>query len=211
VLGYSQYEKHKSRLNDFIRYETLLTALSYISFALLGRPYMGVGRNMAYRKALFIDNNGFGKYRNIVGGDDDLFVQMHARRSNTRVVLSADTLVYSKPKLQYSDYYWQKIRHLSVGKLYSFTDKMWLGAISLSKMLFWAMFIPAILSASYTLYVLCGFVFTMVLLLTALAILKNKSGDRVSLWAIPVLDLVFVIYYLFMAFRVLFTKKVKWS
>ncbi|MDG2279531.1 MAG: glycosyltransferase, partial [Flavicella sp.] len=45
VLGYGGYEKIKnSFLNKLIRYETVLTALQYFSYAKVGIPYMGVGR-----------------------------------------------------------------------------------------------------------------------------------------------------------------------
>ena len=51
VLGYSGYSKIKnSLLNKLIRFETLVTAMQYFSFAKLGIPYMGVGRNLAYAK-----------------------------------------------------------------------------------------------------------------------------------------------------------------
>ena len=53
VLGYGPYTFHPSLLNRFIRFETVYTAIQYFSFALGKLPYMGVGRNLAYRKELF--------------------------------------------------------------------------------------------------------------------------------------------------------------
>src|SRR5690606_12086614 len=59
VLAYSAYEQRAGFLNLFIRFETLFTAIQYIAYALAGNPYMGVGRNLAYRKAVFLENKGF--------------------------------------------------------------------------------------------------------------------------------------------------------
>ena len=55
VLGYGAYRKiRNSFLNKIIRFETLLTAIQYFSYAQNGKPYMGVGRNIAYKKEVFI-------------------------------------------------------------------------------------------------------------------------------------------------------------
>jgi hypothetical protein len=37
-----------------IRFETLLTAMQYFSWAKVGHPYMGVGRNLTYKKEEFL-------------------------------------------------------------------------------------------------------------------------------------------------------------
>ncbi|NBP71584.1 MAG: glycosyltransferase, partial [Cytophagia bacterium] len=87
ILGYSPYQKKEGWLNRFIRFESLITALQYLGFALLKKPYMGVGRNMAYRKSLFMNNKGFTNMLSYTGGDDDLFVNKHAKGSNTSVVM----------------------------------------------------------------------------------------------------------------------------
>ncbi|HBK82800.1 MAG TPA: glycosyl transferase family 2, partial [Flavobacterium sp.] len=69
------YEKIKnSFLNKIIRFETVLTAIQYFSWAKVGKPYMGVGRNLAYKKSVFFDNRGFMNHMKIKSGDDDLFI-----------------------------------------------------------------------------------------------------------------------------------------
>jgi len=59
VLGYSPYRNKPGFLNKIIRYETFHSALQYLSYALAGAPYMGVGRNLSYKKELFFRNKGF--------------------------------------------------------------------------------------------------------------------------------------------------------
>jgi glycosyltransferase involved in cell wall biosynthesis len=53
VLGYGAYKKKKGLLNKLIRFETFHTALQYFSYALAGIPYMGVGRNLSYKRDVF--------------------------------------------------------------------------------------------------------------------------------------------------------------
>src|SRR5687768_12198600 len=45
VIGYGAYHKKQGMLNKLIRWETFQSALQFLSFALAGIPYMGVGRN----------------------------------------------------------------------------------------------------------------------------------------------------------------------
>ena len=59
VLGYGPYEKKPGILNAIIRFDTLMVAVQYFSFALKQKAFMGVGRNLAYRKSLFYKNGGF--------------------------------------------------------------------------------------------------------------------------------------------------------
>jgi glycosyltransferase involved in cell wall biosynthesis len=211
VIGYSQYEKANGFLNQFIKYETLLTAINYLGLGLLGNPYMAVGRNIAYRKSLFLDNNGFGKFQNVVGGDDDLLINQHAKRRNTSFIISPESTIYSKPKTNLSDFILQKTRHLSVGKHYRSTDKLVLGLLSFSKIIFWISFIAVILSAFQTYFVLGGFFLVMVSLLTTLLLLKKRTGDKSSILMLPFLDFIFIFYYISTGLKVLFTKKVRWK
>jgi cellulose synthase/poly-beta-1,6-N-acetylglucosamine synthase-like glycosyltransferase len=211
VLGYSQYFPLKSLLHFFIGYETLMTGVNYITYALLGRPYMGVGRNMAYRKSLFMEMNGFGKYRDVVGGDDDLLVQQHAHRKNTRIRIGKDAMVYSLPKKDLKSYWIQKKRHLSVGKLYRSTDKLLLGLQFMFKVLFWGGAIAVTLSGILTQNVLLVLILTLLLQLAAILFFKWRAADKAGIWLMPLLDIVFIFYYISSGLAVLFTKKIKWK
>ncbi len=211
VLGYSQYETKPGLLNAFIRYETLLTGVSYVGLALLGNPYMAVGRNLAYRKSVFLKNNGFGRFQGVVGGDDDLLINQHAKRKNTSIVLSADATVYSVPKTSYKEFVRQKTRHLSVGKHYRKADKLVLGLLTLTKITFWASFIAAIMAVYQTILIGGGFLLVMVSLLTSVLALKKKTGDNSSVWMFPFLDIIYLFYYISTSLKVLFTKKVRWK
>ena len=137
TLGFSPYEHRPGFLNLLIRSETLFTAVQYFSLALAGRPYMGVGRNLAYRTSTFFDNKGFYTHKNVVGGDDDLFINEVATGRNTAVCLDPDAFMWSKPKETWADWRLQKRRHLNVGKYYKSGNKIRLGLLMGSHVLSW--------------------------------------------------------------------------
>ena len=141
VLGYGPYEKKKGLLNFIIRYDTFMVAMQYLSFALMGNPYMGVGRNLSYRKSLFLQHKGFISHYGIASGDDDLFIREVANKRNTEIELHPDSFVYSKPKTTFSGWWNQKKRHLSTSVKYKPGIKFLLGTFGLSQLLFYILFI----------------------------------------------------------------------
>src|ERR1017187_6129193 len=84
VLGYGALHKKKTFFNKLVRWETLHTALQYLSYAKAGLTYMGVGRNLSYKKSVFFRHKGFSAHNNVPGGDDDLFINK-ARSEERRV------------------------------------------------------------------------------------------------------------------------------
>ncbi|GAB4021406.1 glycosyltransferase [Spirosoma koreense] len=137
VLGFSPYQSRPGLLNLLIRSETLFTAIQYFSLALAGKPYMGVGRNLAYRTSLFFANRGFYSHINVVGGDDDLFLNEVATKRNTTVCLAPSTFTWSIPKETWADWRLQKRRHLNVGNYYKPGHKLRLGLLTGSQVLSW--------------------------------------------------------------------------
>lgn len=145
VLGYGAYKKKPGLLNKLIRFETFFTALQYFSFALAGKPYMGVGRNLSYKKQLFLNNKGFSAINHIPGGDDDLFISMVANKFNTAIVIDKEAHTVSEPKKTWAQWQKQKDRHYTTSKYYKKGIKAWLGVFSLSQVLIYPAFVAAIL------------------------------------------------------------------
>ena len=149
VLGYGRYEKQKGLLNVIIRYETVFTAIQYLSFALKGRPYMGVGRNLAYRKDLFFKNKGFAGHYHIASGDDDLFVNQHAFKENTAIEIESESHTISIPKKGFAAWIRQKRRHLLAGNLYKRGTRVRLGLEIISRLLLYASFTSLMLISDW--------------------------------------------------------------
>jgi glycosyltransferase involved in cell wall biosynthesis len=134
VLGYGGYQKVKnSLLNALIRFETGFTAIQYFSYAMRGNPYMGVGRNLSYTATLFYSVNGFINHMNVLGGDDDLFVNQVATSKNTAVSLEESSFTYSKPEISWAAWWRQKKRHINTANHYRQLHKYFLGFFYLTQ------------------------------------------------------------------------------
>jgi len=211
VLGYSPYQKQKGFLNVFIRYETLFAGMQYISCAVLKNPYMGVGRNLAYRKSLFLKNKGFNGFLGVTGGDDDLFINQHANSSNTSICVGENSLVYSIPKQTWRAYFHQKVRHLSVGTKYRLRHRIVLGLFSISHIVTWLVGMPLVFFFSGAGWVLAVLLMRSLLVTITTHQASVRFGHKFESWSVPLLDFLFVIYYLSTAPRALLTKKLRWK
>jgi len=140
VLGYSPYKRSPGFLNKIIRFDTFHTALQYFSYALAGLPYMGVGRNLSYKKDVFLRNKGFSAINHLPGGDDDLFINKVATAKNTAIVVDPDTFTLSEPKKTFGEWYKQKTRHYSTAKYYKPLHKFLLGMYSFSLFVYYPLF-----------------------------------------------------------------------
>lgn len=211
VLGFSAYKKLAGFLNSFIRFETLLTGIQYIAYALLGKPYMGVGRNLAYRKSLFLSSKGFHPYMDTTGGDDDLFVNQHATKLNTKTSIGMGSLVYSSPELSWHGFYIQKLRHLSVGKHYRGSDKFLLGVFSVSWILTSLVVLPAMYFTPFFYPILVVLVVRWLMMIAVFHHASKKLGDPFEAWKIPALDIIYAFYYLVTGLVAMASKNVRWK
>jgi cellulose synthase/poly-beta-1,6-N-acetylglucosamine synthase-like glycosyltransferase len=145
VLGYGAYHKKKGFLNKLIRWETFHTALQYLSYAKAGFAYMGVGRNLSYKKSVFFRHKGFSSHNHIASGDDDLFINKAATKKNTAIVIDKAAFTLSGAAESWKEWRRQKKRHLSAGRYYKAYIKILLGLYSLTHFLFYPLFIASLL------------------------------------------------------------------
>jgi biofilm PGA synthesis N-glycosyltransferase PgaC len=207
-IGYSPYRNRPGWLNRFIRFEALYTATQYLSFALAGVPYMGVGRNLAYRKSVFRRSGGFRQHLHLASGDDDLFVNQVAHRHNTNVILEPGAFVISKPKTTWRGYYYQKHRHLTTGRRFRPFHKILLGALSASHAGHYLGGLALLLSGGPVSFVYLIYLVRMGVVVWLYRRIMRRLDD-LSLWPwVPILDAAFVGYYFAFA-PVLITGKVK--
>ncbi|MFB6342830.1 glycosyltransferase [Saccharicrinis sp. FJH2] len=157
VIGYSPVLKDKGFINRMIRYDNVFTGIQYLGSALAKKPYMGVGRNLSYKKSLFFSQKGFSPYIQLMSGDDDLFINKVATKTNCAVEISPDAHVLTKAKNSWKDWIIQKRRHLTTGRYYRFGDKWRLGVEIGSRFLFYVTFIMALILIPYTWIVIAVF------------------------------------------------------
>ena len=141
VLGYGAMHKTKGILNKLVRWETFHTALQYLSYAKSGIPYMGVGRNLSYKKSVFFRQKGFSAHNHVPGGDDDLFINKAATKENTIIVIDKDAFTLSGAPKSWKQWINQKKRHYTTSKYYKAGHKFLLGLYAFSLFIFYPLFI----------------------------------------------------------------------
>ena len=149
VLGYGAYHKKKGLLNKLVRWETFHTALQYFTYALAGIPYMGVGRNLSYKKTIFFRHKGFAAHNNIPSGDDDLFINTAATKTNTKINIDPDTFTLSNPVDTWAQWKKQKNRHYTTSKFYKPLHKFLLGLYSFSHFMFFPLLMASLVFVSW--------------------------------------------------------------
>ncbi|HUM46135.1 MAG TPA: glycosyltransferase [Chitinophagales bacterium] len=211
VLGYAPYRKYAGFINKYIRYETFMTGLCYLSFALAGIPYMGVGRNLAYRKRIFFNNNVFPKHPHLISGDDDLLINKAATNTNTIVQISNDSFMFSEPKKSWDEYWEQKRRHVSTGRYYKFSHMVLLGLFSLTHLLFYCLFVLVMMYSSYQVEALALFGLRLLVQGIIFRSCMKNLGEKDLYWYFPVMDILFLIYYLKLFPDVFQNKQAAWK
>jgi len=153
ILGYGAYEQRPGLLNRFIRWETAHTCMQYASYAAIGLPYMGVGRNLSYPKNLLAgleEDAAFREaYTRTPSGDDDLLISRIARKDNVSVCLEKEAHTISIPQTSWKAWWRQKTRHSSTGKYYPVLIKGLLGIYGLSHGLYWLCGITILIAAFF--------------------------------------------------------------
>jgi|LGOV01.1.fsa_nt_gb glycosyltransferase involved in cell wall biosynthesis len=209
ILGYGAYEKTKGLLNKIIRFETVLTASNYFSYAKLFTPYMGVGRNLSYKKNLFFDNNGFYGHMDLASGDDDLFINKNGTKKNTEIVFSSDSITISEAPNTWSSWFTQKRRHYTTSDHYSKKTKSLLGLQTLSHVLFFTFLIILLVLKINLVIVLSIFLIRMIIYTTTIGISSSKLNEKDLILFVPFLDILLIILQIviFISNKIIFPKR----
>lgn len=212
VLGYSPMVRKNGLVALFSKYETYHTALQYLSYAISGMAYMGVGRNMLIRRSAALSVIPILRNDDLASGDDDLMVNAIARHDNVKIALNPATFVNTTPEETLSGFIHQKRRHITTSTRYRPIHQILLGLYSLTFMLF---YIGLIISGCF------GFIDVKTLLFLLLTKwffqqLINypimKRLQEFELWKyFPVLDILMFLYLMVLTPYIVFQNKSRWK
>jgi glycosyltransferase involved in cell wall biosynthesis len=177
VLGYGGYFKEKGLLNKYIRYDCMTIAMQYLGMAIKGIPYMGVGRNLAYRRSLFFSKKGFGTHNHIASGDDDLFVNSGSSAGNTTVEFINEAHTRSVPHGNISEWIKQKKRHLTTAPYYKLRDKILLIIEPLTRLAFYTALIILLSNLFLWEYVLMIFAIRLIIQTVVYFLVQKKLNE----------------------------------
>lgn len=212
VLGYGAYEKiPHSFLNKLIRFETLLTATQYFSWAKIGKPYMGVGRNLAYKREEFFRVNGFIEHMKLRSGDDDLFINQAANNENTTVCFSRESFTYSMPKTSFKEWFDQKRRHVSTATYYKAFDRFQLGIFFFSQFIFLLLAVILLAFQYQWLIVLPVVLFRYIFTWITLGYAAHKLNEKDVIYWFPLMEISLIFTHLNVFFANVFSKPVHWK
>ncbi|MEA3448424.1 MAG: glycosyltransferase [Bacteroidota bacterium] len=198
VLGYGSYEHKQGVLNAMLRYDTLLIAMMYGGMATRIKPYMGVGRNLAYKKSLWLQRGGFKGFNNVLSGDDDLFVNACATKNNTAVVLLAEAKTISRPPVTIIQWIQQKSRHMTSSKHYKAWQRFLLAAEPVSRSI-----TPFVLMGIYCLYPERIYMYVLIAVWVLLKFIqffvlhksRKYTGEKKLFPYFPLIDLFLPFFY----------------
>lgn len=201
VLGYSPFYIQPNALNIFARFENVLVAMHYFSLARIGFPYMGVGRNLFFKRTTFLNKNGFERHANVQSGDDDLFVNALATKDNTEVVLQSESFVYTEAKSTMKDWFNQKIRHVNAGLYYKWQHLLCIHLFNMSQVLSWCLLpILFFIQPTYQLYLASFFILVLIakwfVLSKAEEKLEQSSLSKNIFWLDPLYSLYLIALFL---------------
>ena len=197
VLGYSGYERGKGWLHKRVSFDSLFTSLRYLGFALAGKPYMGIGRNLAYRKELFFKVKGFSTHLNMQRGEDDLFINQIANENNTRVETSPDSVIRMQPVERYKDWKEEKVSYMATARFYKGSQRWLLGLETATRLLFYVACLSGIVFGILSFHWLAAGLTLLLWIVrySAQAYVINKTanemGDNRSYYfTLPVFDII---------------------
>ena len=211
VLGYGAVMQEKGFLNRLIRFDAFRIAMQYFSFSLAGNAYMGVGRNLSYKKELFFRSKGFAKHNHLFSGDDDLFVNENSTTVNTEIQINPDSFTFTEAKKTFGDWLNQKSRHGTTASYYKGKHKFQLALLSMSNLIFIVLLITLlILRYEWKAVLLLYGIKLMMQWIVSYGAAK-KLEEKSLMWLYPLHELLNTLLQPVFYLSSLFTKQQAWK
>lgn len=212
ILGVAPLNTKSNLLGSFVSYETFHTAIQYLGYAKQNKAYMGVGRNLGYKKSIFFENKGFASHQHIMSGDDDLFIQEVSAHKKVGFCFDTESLMYSDAPSSFGNWVKQKIRHMSTSNEYQFIYKLMLGLYSLSQIIWFSSIVIFLLVYPSYWYTVIGFVFLKWLIQWVIfGKFALKINARKITYFLPIYDILYTFYLIIFGLIKPFLKPKKWN
>lgn len=208
VLGFTNFEQKPTFLNTLMHYENLTSAMNYLGNAMLNNPFMGQGRNMAYKREFFFETGGFISQYNISVGDDDLFINKNANSKNTSVIINKESINLASPKEKREEWVIQKKKHFKSMYHFKLKDKIISTLMPFATLLIYVLVALSIVFQFPWQYA----ILPLVLKYTFQIIVYYKSSKTLATKQVaflsPLLEVLFLFINTTIRFFTLFTKKI---
>lgn len=207
ILGFTNFEHRPTFLNTLMHYENQTIALNSLGNAILGNPFMGQGRNLAYTKELFFRTGGFISQYNVSVGEDDLFINKNANSHNTAVILSPDSINKCSPKDRKGEWIIQKKKRLKSIKHFKLQDQIIYSLMPLTTLLIYTLMILSIIYLFPWQYLVGALILKYTLQIIVYYKSSNRLGTKQVAFISPLLEILFLPIDTIIRISTLFTKK----
>ena len=111
VIGFSEIKSNNSIVSKFQSIDFKMLMFAALGCTLNNLSMACSGQNQSYKKSLFNKVNGFDKIKDLLQGDDSIFLQL-SRKKNIKVCFAEDskTHVIAKTHVKLKDFILQRIR-----------------------------------------------------------------------------------------------------
>ncbi|MBL7093923.1 glycosyltransferase [candidate division KSB1 bacterium] len=154
VVGFSPLiDPSNSLFGNILKIDSLAAGIVAAGSIGLNKAVTCTGRNLAYRREVFDQINGFEKIMNSISGDDDLFLQLVKKKTNweTRYATQIESIVPSFQTKSFTGFFRQKRRHLSAGKYYNFKVQIGYFLFHLANLCFFLFLLFSVFSGKFLL------------------------------------------------------------
>ncbi|MFP4470113.1 MAG: glycosyltransferase [Bacteroidales bacterium] len=210
VLGYASW-KSNSRINKWLRFTAFYDALMYLSMALAGVPFKGIGRNLSYKKSLFYAHKGFSSHYIIDAGDDELFVNRTASRKNTVIRPDPEAQVFSTRADGFSAWFKTERTRLLIRRFFRWKHRFALQLFNLSNFLFHSLFVILLVLGVSPLIILGIFLLRFISQMIIFGLSQKRLSEKKLLLLSPVFEFALILIDFLIWLMLIFTKKKKWA
>jgi len=213
VLGYYSHKEKKGILNKLIHFDTVYTALCYFSFSLVGRPYMGMGKNILLSKKMFLNDSNYLSSYKTNSENSDLPISNMAKQKNISISYKYDSQTVSVFRYE-SFVHWLRNKQKNF-RSYKFTNRFLLKLYGFTGFLFYISFILSLLLSTNNIFTL-----GLLMILYCLRLFSqwfvfakscNKLNEKKLIRYIPLFDIFFVLVMPFVRGILFFKRGDKWK
>ena len=194
-----------SSFHKIIQLDSLASGIVAAGSIGFGSAVTCTGRNLAYRKIVYEEVEGFKEISSSVSGDDDLFLQLVHKKTKWKIKYATgqNCIVPSLFTKNFSEFLSQKKRHLSAGKYYPFKIQAGYFIFHLTNLSIFILPFYSLFTGKYILL-------SMALLISKLTAdwLLIKSGSKKL--NLPVNSGIFLLWEIFFLAYNLFVGPVSW-
>ncbi|MFQ6112836.1 MAG: glycosyltransferase [bacterium] len=212
VIGLAPFEGERNLLSKLLSLNNLASAFVSAGSTGWNAGVTCTGRNLAYRKSLFNEVNGFDNINHSLSGDDDLFLQMAKRltRWNMSFCLNPGAAVPSAAADNLFAFIAQTRRHVSAGKHYRKPLQAAYLLFNLANIYLFSFLMLAFANQAYL--PLAGLLFALKLILdlVSLFLIASIAKKQNLLLLFPLWEIFFVLNQILIA-PFGFIGKIKWK